>query len=107
METTSKVPEGRAVPWVCESCGYRTEIDYVWVAEHGNPICGKCDEPMVADVADHDTILFQSRVWTCGECGERDAISYGWLIENGLPICTKCDADMLLENDVDHVADDE
>ena len=29
--------------WKCRECGATTEIGYDWLAEHGGPICEKCD----------------------------------------------------------------
>jgi hypothetical protein len=29
--------------WKCPDCGLSTEISYNWLAEHGGPVCDKCD----------------------------------------------------------------
>jgi len=29
--------------WKCLDCGKTTEISYDWLAEHGGPVCEKCD----------------------------------------------------------------
>lgn len=29
--------------WKCPECGRTEEISYDWLAEHGGPVCGKCD----------------------------------------------------------------
>ena len=29
--------------WTCPDCGSSTEISYDWLAEHGGPVCEKCD----------------------------------------------------------------
>jgi hypothetical protein len=29
--------------WKCPDCGKTTEISYDWLAEHGGPVCDKCD----------------------------------------------------------------
>ena len=29
--------------WKCPDCGETAEISYDWLAEHGGPVCGKCD----------------------------------------------------------------
>jgi len=29
--------------WKCPDCGKTTEISYDWLAEHGGPVCEKCD----------------------------------------------------------------
>jgi hypothetical protein len=48
--------------WKCPDCGKVTEIRYDWLAEHGGPVCEKCDcdmelqpEPDVAAVVDRLT----------------------------------------------------
>ena len=40
--------------WKCPDCGTTVEVSYDWLAEHGGPICGKCDcdmelQPEAAD----------------------------------------------------------
>ena len=29
--------------WKCPECGHHEKIDYDWLAEHGEPVCNKCD----------------------------------------------------------------
>jgi hypothetical protein len=29
--------------WKCHDCGHTEEISYDWLAEHGGPVCEKCD----------------------------------------------------------------
>lgn len=29
--------------WKCPDCGKTTEINYDWLAEHGGPVCERCD----------------------------------------------------------------
>jgi hypothetical protein len=29
--------------WKCPDCGKAAEISYDWLAEHGGPVCEKCD----------------------------------------------------------------
>ena len=29
--------------WKCSDCGTTTEVSYDWLAEHGGPVCEKCD----------------------------------------------------------------
>jgi hypothetical protein len=29
--------------WKCPQCGFPVEISYDWLAEHGGPVCEKCD----------------------------------------------------------------
>ena len=29
--------------WKCPECGETTEISYDWLAEHGGPVCDRCD----------------------------------------------------------------
>jgi hypothetical protein len=29
--------------WKCPDCGKTTDISYDWLAEHGGPVCEKCD----------------------------------------------------------------
>jgi hypothetical protein len=29
--------------WKCPTCGNSLEISYDWLAEHGSPVCPKCD----------------------------------------------------------------
>lgn len=37
-------PESRT--WKCPECGHVEEIDQDWLADHGEPVCGKCDRDM-------------------------------------------------------------
>lgn len=29
--------------WKCPECGHTEDIDYDWLAQNGEPVCGKCD----------------------------------------------------------------
>ena len=32
--------------WKCPQCGHSEEISYCWLAEHGGPVCSRCDRDM-------------------------------------------------------------
>ena len=43
--------------WKCPQCGHTEQISYDWLAEHGGPVCEKCDCDMDLQPADNDTLL--------------------------------------------------
>ena len=44
--------------WKCPQCDSTAEISYDWLAEHGGPVCEKCDCDMeLQPTADNDTLL--------------------------------------------------
>jgi hypothetical protein len=38
--------------WKCPQCGLALEISYDWLAEHGGPVCQRCDGDMELQPAD-------------------------------------------------------
>jgi hypothetical protein len=38
-----ELPMSVSRTWKCPDCEATTEIDYDWLAEHGGPVCDKCD----------------------------------------------------------------
>jgi hypothetical protein len=47
--------------WKCPDCGKTTDISYDWLANHGGPICEKCDCDMELQpaAADDDNLLVE------------------------------------------------
>ena len=43
-DKTNETSESRV--WQCPECGHVEEIDQDWLADHGEPVCGKCDVDM-------------------------------------------------------------
>lgn len=41
---TDEASESRV--WRCPDCGHTEEIDQDWLADHGEPVCGRCDVDM-------------------------------------------------------------
>ena len=41
MKATDKSSESRI--WECPECGHVEKIDQDWLADHGKPVCTKCD----------------------------------------------------------------
>ena len=44
LQETSKPSESRT--WKCPECGHVEEIDQEWLADHGEPVCQRCDVDM-------------------------------------------------------------
>lgn len=44
MKTADESPESRE--WRCPDCGHTEEIDQDWLANHGEPVCPRCDVDM-------------------------------------------------------------
>ena len=55
--------------WKCSDCGKTTEISYDWLAEHGGPVCEKCDCDM--ELQPEATPMKCRRRRTTGEQGRR------------------------------------
>ena len=45
LKQKTNEPSGSRV-WKCPECGQVEEFDQDWLADHGEPVCGKCDRDM-------------------------------------------------------------
>ena len=48
--------------WKCPDCGKTTEISYDWLAEHGGPVCEKCDCDMELQPESETTTIVERLV---------------------------------------------
>lgn len=89
--------------WRCPNERCECELLHVnqdWLAEHGLPVCPKCDADMELVPEDEHVSGGEERTWKCAECGAVESALLGRWVSAGtgfeLP-CEECGGKMKLE----------
>ena len=77
--------------WKCPDCGTTTEISYDWLAEHGGPVCEKCDCDMELQ-PEASRVMIVPLSWndwstrpTPPDCNQRISMSWFTSLQPALP----------------------